>query len=158
MDYDLQRLGHREFEHLSQALVLKVLGARTSVFGDGPDGGREASYLGKSTWCGSDGQTEVWDGYTVLQAKFRQRPIATANGQADVYVFALLAHADKATIDPLDLDQWTFYVMPTARLNAAVGPQKTISLSALLRLEPAKGAYSDLPDLVRRAAEAVGAG
>jgi hypothetical protein len=27
---------------------------------------------------------------------------------ADVYVFALLAHTDKATVDPLSLDQWRF--------------------------------------------------
>ena len=26
--------------------------------------------------------------------------------QADVYVFAVLAHKDKATVDPLDLSQW----------------------------------------------------
>ena len=29
---------------------------------------------------------------------------------ADVYVFALLAHRAKATLDPLDLTQWQFYV------------------------------------------------
>jgi hypothetical protein len=31
-----------------------------------------------------------------------------AKRQADVYVFALLAHEDRTTIDPLDLDQWKF--------------------------------------------------
>jgi len=44
VDYDPTRLGEREFEHLSQALALAVLGAGVSVFGDGPDGGREASF------------------------------------------------------------------------------------------------------------------
>jgi len=29
-----------------------------------------------------------------------------ARRHAHVYVFALLAHTDKATVDPLDLDQW----------------------------------------------------
>jgi hypothetical protein len=42
VDFDLTRLGDREFEHLSQALALQVLGPAVSVFGDGLDGGREA--------------------------------------------------------------------------------------------------------------------
>ena len=37
--------------------------------------------------------------------------------QADVYVFALLAHEDKPTVNPMDLDQWEFYVIPTTTLN-----------------------------------------
>ncbi len=30
---------------------------------------------------------------------------------ADIYVFALLAHRDKTTIDPLDLSQWQFWAV-----------------------------------------------
>ena len=51
--------------------------------------------------------------------------------QADVYVFALLAHKDQSTIDPMDLDQWEFYVLPTEVLNTHFGNQKTIILSKL---------------------------
>ena len=40
-----------------------------------------------------------------------------ARRHAQVYVFALLARTDKATVDPLDLDQWAFYVLPTAVLD-----------------------------------------
>lgn len=32
---------------------------------------------------------------------------------ADVYVFALLAHSNQETLNPLDLSQWEFYVVPT---------------------------------------------
>jgi hypothetical protein len=46
MDYDLTRLGNREFEHLLQVLALKVPGPGVGVFGDGPDGGREAAFEG----------------------------------------------------------------------------------------------------------------
>ena len=53
---------------------------------------------------------------------------------ADIYVFALLAHKDYHTIDPLDLDQWTFYVLPTAQLEERKGSQSSISLSALTEL------------------------
>lgn len=37
--------------------------------------------------------------------------------QAGVYVFCVLAHKNKATVDPLDLDQWVFYVVPSAVLD-----------------------------------------
>jgi len=46
VDYDLTRLGLDEFEHLAQALCVAGLGAKVSVFGDGPDGGREATKFG----------------------------------------------------------------------------------------------------------------
>ncbi len=77
MDYDLTRLGDREFEHLSQALALRALGPGVSVFGDGPDGGREATFEGRMRFADTD---QPWDGYGVVQAKFKQR---LAGGGAD---------------------------------------------------------------------------
>jgi hypothetical protein len=74
VDYDLTRLGSREFEHLTQALCVAALGARVSVFGDGPDGGREATAEGRLTWGAKGDAAGAWDGYTVIQAKFRVRP------------------------------------------------------------------------------------
>lgn len=53
---------------------------------------------------------------------------------ADVYVFALLAHKNQSTIDPMDLDQWEFYVLPTAVLDKDFGSQKRITLKALKEL------------------------
>lgn len=53
---------------------------------------------------------------------------------ADVYVFALLAHLNKVTIDPLDLDQWEFYVLPTEVLSAQKTSRTTITLNSLRRL------------------------
>jgi len=71
VDYDLSRLGDREFEHLAQALAVHYLGPNVSVFGAGPDGGREA------VWKGSiDGHTlgsGQWTGYGVIQAKYKFR-------------------------------------------------------------------------------------
>ena len=37
--------------------------------------------------------------------------------QAEVYVFALLAHQHGATLDPLDVAQWEFFVVPTVTLD-----------------------------------------
>jgi phosphodiesterase/alkaline phosphatase D-like protein len=54
--------------------------------------------------------------------------------QADVYVFCLLSHKAKATVCPLNLDQWEFYVLSTNQLNNLVGEQKTITLDSLREL------------------------
>ena len=69
-DYNLTGLSTRSFEQLIQALALKVISPRTIIFGDGKDGGREATYEGSTNYL--DGET--WNGYVVIQAKFCQRP------------------------------------------------------------------------------------
>jgi hypothetical protein len=51
--------------------------------------------------------------------------------RSDIYVFALLAHKDRATLDPLDLGQWLFDVVATAVLDARLGAQKWVSLKTL---------------------------
>jgi len=71
----------------------------------------------------------AWDAATNTYA---QEPCRTA----DIYVFALLHHRDKATVDPLDLSQWTFYALPAAVLNEQCPRQKTIRLVPLLKLDP----------------------
>ncbi len=68
-NYDLERLGHEEFEHLAQALLKKIIGFGTITFGDGPDGGREATFHGKAPYPSIADQ---WDGTWVFQAKFHQ--------------------------------------------------------------------------------------
>ena len=50
---------------------------------------------------------------------------------ADVYVFCLLAHQDKRTVNPLDVSQWEFYVVATKKLNESLPDQQTVSLKPL---------------------------
>ena len=69
-DYDLYRLSSRSFEHLIQSLAIRLLGPGIVAFGDGPDGGREATFEGKVPF---PNPVNSWDGYGVVQAKFRQR-------------------------------------------------------------------------------------
>ncbi|MFI0925124.1 NACHT domain-containing protein [Streptomyces sp. NPDC021012] len=76
MDYDLTRLGAREFEHLTQALALQILGPGVQIYGDGPDGGREAEFRGEMRYP-FPGSSDCWSGHGVLQAKFLQRPRGT---------------------------------------------------------------------------------
>ncbi|MFE2009443.1 NACHT domain-containing protein [Streptomyces sp. NPDC059491] len=77
MDYDLTRLGWREFEHLSQALAKCVLGPGVAVFGDGKDGGREAAFTGAVPY---PNELQPWDGYGVIQAKFKLRSQGVSSG------------------------------------------------------------------------------
>lgn len=77
---------------------------------------------------------------------------------ASVYVFALLAEKDKNKVDPMNLDQWEFYVVPTKSLDKRKRSQQSITLNSLLaeqsELKMEKSNFSDLKTAVKRAAEA----
>jgi hypothetical protein len=78
VEYDLTRLGDAEFEHMAQALGIAVLGSAVTVFGDGPDGGREATFRGQCSYPEPVPPEGLWNGYGVLQAKYRSRLTSTA--------------------------------------------------------------------------------
>ena len=69
MSYNLNRLGSQNFEHLVQALSKKIIGEGVSIYGAGPDGQREATFHGKAPY---PSETECWEGYWVIQAKFKE--------------------------------------------------------------------------------------
>jgi hypothetical protein len=78
-DYPLEELGHRAFEQLSVALAQATFGASVEVYGAGADGGREATFSGRHEWpIGTGTKAEVWDGYTVIQAKQCESPTTVA--------------------------------------------------------------------------------
>ena len=84
--------------------------------------------------------SQAWDGETgTFDNKSKRR--------AKVYVFALLAHQDKSTVDPMNLDQWEFYVLSTEQLNKHFRNQKTIALSRLKKLAPSVD-FKDLKSAV----------
>ena len=78
-----------------------------------------------------------------------------ARRHAQVHVFALLAHTDKATVDPLDLDQWVFYVLPTVILDGRTRSQHSITLKTLQGLTAVVG-FGGLRQAVQLAAESAG--
>lgn len=86
-------------------------------------------------------KTRAWNADTNMQSHESKR-------QADVYVFALLVHTHKATIDPLNLDQWRFYVLPTTVLDARKRSQHSITLKSLEGLCFGAVTYVDLPKAV----------
>lgn len=64
--------------------------------------------------------------------------------QSDVYVFCLYTETNRRLADPLILDGWEFYVVPTAKLDEICGAQKTISLNSLRQLDPIRADYSGI--------------
>ncbi|MCY3506144.1 MAG: hypothetical protein OXH41_08280 [Chloroflexi bacterium] len=71
---------------------------------------------------------------------------------SDVYVFCLHHHQDKATVEPLDLSQWTFFILSTARLDAERRGQKSIGLSALQELGAERVSFEGIATAVCEAA------
>ena len=57
-----------------------------------------------------------------------------AKRHADVYVFCLLKHDIKATVDPLNMNHWEFYVMATKELNDYKRSQRSITLNSLQKV------------------------
>ncbi len=72
--------------------------------------------------------------------------------QSDVYVFCVLQHKNQETIDPLNMEQWTFYVLATSKLNQTVGGQKTITLGRLKELKPIIVSYGELSTSIQQSA------
>jgi hypothetical protein len=121
-DYNLSGLHPREFEHLVQALAMKVIALGVRPFGDGKDGGREATFDGPMSY---PADRAPWDGYLVIQAKFLQRPfqIADQSGWAlDQLEKDLLKFADPAK----GLKKPEYYIIATNAVFTPVNKSGTI--------------------------------
>ncbi len=88
---------------------------------------------------------KYWDSDTIIQNEEYKR-------HADVYVFCLLKHKDKNTIDPLKIEQWDFYILSTYKLDKSKVNQSSITLKSLQKLaKPIK--YSDIKVEIKKAYE-----
>ena len=85
--------------------------------------------------------TKAWDAETNALGQEIKR-------QADLYVFCVLAHKEQETINPLNLDQWEFYLLPTSVLNHACPTQKSIALSRVIRLGAIKATYDEIAERI----------
>lgn len=66
-----------------------------------------------------------------------------AKRHADLYVFCLLTTKDQNIIDPLKLEQWDFYVLPTHKLDNYKRSQSSITIGSLQKLTKSVS-YSEL--------------
>lgn len=90
--------------------------------------------------------THGWDAESNSRSKTKIRA-------SHVYVFCVLKHEEKQSVNPLNMDQWDFYCINTTKLNNEIGEQKSISLSRLLSLAPKKSSYCQLAETIKSVAE-----
>ncbi len=89
-------------------------------------------------------KTRAWDRESNRQSDEVRR-------QADVYVFAILAHREQATLDPLDVSQWRFFVVPTFHLDSRKRSQYSITLPSLEALAGEPVGFDALAKTVEQA-------
>ena len=82
-------------------------------------------------------QTIAWDAIENVYSTEKKR-------HADVYVFALLAHKDQETLNPLDTKQWEFYVIQTNVIDSRLKDYKQVSLKKLEGLGAVKSTFDQL--------------
>ena len=70
--------------------------------------------------------------------------------QADIYVFCVLSHKEKDSLDPLNLDQWEFYILRASVLDKKFLTQKTIGLASLLKLNPCIAKYEEIAGCIEK--------
>lgn len=70
--------------------------------------------------------------------------------RSELYIFCLFAATDRAAADPMELDQWAFYIVPTRLINEKLGDQRSISLPGIARLGIAKCGYTEIKAAVDR--------
>ena len=116
---------------------------------------------GKKIEIKSAAYIQPWDQDKLSQINFSIRPSrkwdaktnkfeAVSKRQADLYVFCLLDHKDNNTVNPLDLDQWKFFILSTKVLNQNLKNQKSIGLNNLLSLKPYQVDFSDIANCINQ--------
>jgi hypothetical protein len=139
---------------LAEFIVAKALGVAKGVRNEW------AAYdlktpRGKKVEVKSAAYLQSWlqDDYSTIQFSIRKtKELDLKKGgyrgkpkrHADVYVFALLAHKDKPTVNPLNINQWDFYVVPTTDLNKYPRSESSITLKSLDTLSGGKVNYFQL--------------
>lgn len=83
----------------------------------------------------SFGITKAYDDYKNKDSAFRR--------QSDIYIFCLNTGDTKADSNPLMLEHWKFYIIPTYKINELCKDSKTISLSRVKKLTD-EVCYQDL--------------
>jgi hypothetical protein len=82
-------------------------------------------------------EARSWDAETNITATQARR-------NSDVYVFCLHVHTELSTLDPLDVSQWRFFVVPTFLISERLSTQKDLGLSTLQRLGVSETHYENL--------------
>lgn len=86
--------------------------------------------------------TQAWNQENNTYAKEKRR-------QADIYVFCVFKHKDQDTANPLDLNQWDFYILNTKVLNNKAPSQESINLAGIVKLGGKLTDFSGLKQTIK---------
>ncbi len=107
---------------------------------------KESSYF--HSWQTDDepkNQVRVF-GITKAYSEYKDSK-STFERQNDIYVFCLNTGETRATSNPLNLENWEFYIVPTSVINEKCGDGKRISIGKLRRFAEAKR-YDEIKDTI----------
>lgn len=88
-------------------------------------------------------KSKAWNPETNAMAKEARR-------NSELYIFCLHHHKDKRSANPLDLDQWTFYVVPTRKIEAMYDRRTNLGLKHLADLGADALTYAGLRESLAR--------
>ena len=135
--------------YVAEFLVAKALGK------DKPDNCNgwtpyDIKYKGKRIEVKATSYYQTWkqEGKVCNIRRFSIRRSQREN--SDIYVFCLLNGMNSSEANPLLLDNWEFYVVPSSFLDKECGNNKTISLSRIRKFDiygkPVN--YSNIPNAI----------
>lgn len=84
-------------------------------------------------------------GITMANSNYEEDGENRYERQNDIYVFCLNIGTTKETSNPMNLNNWEFYIIPTKVINDNCGNNKTISLGKVRKLTD-KVTYENIKD------------
>ena len=152
-------LGNTERGNFAEYLVAVALGIadNTRIEWDKYD---LKSPSGITVEVKASGYLQTWSQKKLSKLIFRIRPTRAwvdetnqyeevSRRQAEVYVFCLHKYQRKDDgLNPLDLRQWEFYVLPTKILDEKMPVQKTITLEKVKSLGAVVSNFHELKDVI----------
>ncbi len=128
-----------------------------------PWGDYDVEYKGKKIEVKCSSYLQDWDQVKLSQPLFSKlkaeelyyndvvgkKSKKKADYKADVYVLSLFHHKETETLDILDLDQWSFYVLSKDRLKDISNDSSSVSLSLLKRNHIEPVSFIDIAKVIK---------
>jgi hypothetical protein len=124
---DLSKLDPNAFQHLVNALAIRVLGSGTTSFGPGPDGGRDGYFEGEAPYPST---AERWRGRWYIQSKYHSPHLSQ---DAQKWLLKQI-HAELSAFgDPTQRRRWPDIWIVATNVNPSAVPESG-TFDAALRL------------------------
>lgn len=143
---------------LAEFLVEQALKETDDIELRSPWGDFDVSYQGKKIevkccsylqdWDQNKLSKVVWSGLKAKELYYNDAVAKQSNKEADykadIYVLSLLHHQETETLDILDLNQWSFYVLSKDELKAITKNGNSTSLNALIQNDIKRLSFIDI--------------